>query len=169
MNDDASGRSDSGWPRAPGPAEDELRASLEALGRKEVSAADVLGMSPEILDRLLAQAIGLVALGHLDSAEPLLAGLARASATNPRPSFVLAALRAKRGAHLEALEAYAQALLAAAQLGDEPTRQHVLFCRAQSLVAVGDRAHAVLDLIEASKGPDPNVCQDANGWLKELT
>ncbi|CAN0582261.1 unnamed protein product, partial [Laminaria digitata] len=76
----------------------------------ETSLAAILGVSPEVGEQLVEQALGLAEAGRLEEAEALLTQLALVEAQSPRLRMLLGTVRAEQGAFEAAAAAYDEAL-----------------------------------------------------------
>src|SRR5262245_34510020 len=118
------------------PAAEAIAEDLLALGRGDISLADALGMKRQVLDLMLEKALGLVDYGKLDQAETELDRLSLVDGRSPLPAFALGALRAERGDHTGAVDAYREAERRARALDLATIEGEVALCRAHALLAL---------------------------------
>lgn len=142
---------------------------LLKISSGEVSLAQVLGMNPQIFDKLTDKALGLVQHGKLDDAERLLADLARVDGVSPVLPFYLGACRATQQNARGAVEAYGEGLLRAERIGFETMIPRVRMCRAQSLLELGMLDEALGDLSAVAGSKDQVLAQEAQAALARLS
>jgi tetratricopeptide (TPR) repeat protein len=135
----------------------QLAELVMQLGRGEINLAQVLGLDTAILAQLALRSIGLIQWGKLDEAEDLLAKLTRVDVRSLHLPFLLGACRAKAGDMSGAVDAYNEALRRTGYGDPDSVSQHILFNRAEALIAIGETDHAMADLRAASEGPDEKI------------
>ncbi len=132
----------------------------------ETSLAAILGVSPEVGEQLVEQALGLAEAGRLEEAEALLTQLALVEAQSPLLPMLLGTVRAEQGAFEAAAAAYDEALERHVRsAGHARFENEVRLLRARAHMAMGQREEAQVDLLLASVGPDAEISRGAQALL----
>ena len=141
---------------------------LEAMGRSDVSLADALGMTRQVLDVLLEKALGLAQFGKYEQAEAELMQLTSVDGFSPFPPFALGAMRAQRQKYELAIDAYGTAEERAAKFGLAHLTGRIALCRGHAAMMLGDAVHARSAFELAVVRGDPAIAEDAVNLLKSV-
>ena len=135
-----------------------LAAALEA---GEAAPCDL--QDREAILALTGWALEVAAQGRYDEAEGLLADLALADPHDPGLALHLGKVRAARGAHHSAVEAFDEALSRNVRAGGGARfEMQVRLLRARSRAVIGEADEASVDLVLAAAGPDPRAARTAS-------